>query len=173
MISRKELIAINEYYDRPANELIFLTKSEHTTLHNYKTHPHNEWSDEAKRKQSEKYAGEGNPMYGKNPFENKSEDEMQLIKQHMLESRKKYFDNGGIGSMTGKKHKPETIEKLREKSKGNTYALGKHWKLNESTKQKQSSFHKNGHWWTNGIDLKFAIDCPGEGFVRGKKRFKL
>ena len=30
---KKQLIEKNEYYNRPANELIFLTKSEHTALH--------------------------------------------------------------------------------------------------------------------------------------------
>ena len=32
--SRKELIKIGEYFNRPARELIFLTKSEHIALHN-------------------------------------------------------------------------------------------------------------------------------------------
>ena len=32
-ISRDELIALDMYYDRPAEELIFLTKSEHSSLH--------------------------------------------------------------------------------------------------------------------------------------------
>ena len=32
--SRKELIKIGEYYNRPARELIFLTHSEHSILHN-------------------------------------------------------------------------------------------------------------------------------------------
>ena len=173
LISKDTLIATNAYYNRPADELILLTKSEHTTLHNKLTQPHNKWSDEAKQKRSEKYSGEGNPMYGKNAFANKSDEEMNIIRDNMSKSRKKYFDNGGIGPMTGKKHKPETIEKLREASIGNTYTLGKHWKCSEEHKKKVSNFHKLGHWWTNGIDLKFAIDCPGEGFIRGKKRFKL
>lgn len=36
-LSMDELIALDMYYNRPANELIFLTKSEHTKLHNMKT----------------------------------------------------------------------------------------------------------------------------------------
>lgn len=32
-LSREELIALDMYYNRPANELIFLTKSEHMKLH--------------------------------------------------------------------------------------------------------------------------------------------
>ena len=35
-LSMDELIALDMYYNRPANELIFLTKSEHTRLHNKK-----------------------------------------------------------------------------------------------------------------------------------------
>ena len=33
IFSRKDLIEIGEYYNRPACELIFLTKSEHMRLH--------------------------------------------------------------------------------------------------------------------------------------------
>lgn len=32
-LSREELIALDMYYNRPANELVFLTKSEHIKLH--------------------------------------------------------------------------------------------------------------------------------------------
>lgn len=32
-LSRTELIALDMYYNRPANELVFLTKSEHAKLH--------------------------------------------------------------------------------------------------------------------------------------------
>ena len=33
-LSRMELFALDMYYNRPANELIFLTRSEHSSLHN-------------------------------------------------------------------------------------------------------------------------------------------
>ena len=46
-ISQKELMALNMYYNRPAEELIFLPRSEH----------------EAYKKG--KYTGENNPRYGK------------------------------------------------------------------------------------------------------------
>lgn len=36
-LSREELIALDMYYNRPANELVFLTKSEHAKLHKMKT----------------------------------------------------------------------------------------------------------------------------------------
>lgn len=37
-LSREELKALDMYYNRPANELVFLTNSEHTSLHRTKQH---------------------------------------------------------------------------------------------------------------------------------------
>lgn len=57
--SRKELIKIGEYYSRPASELIFLTKAEHSALHNkgnkYMLGKH--LSEETRRKMSEAKKG--------------------------------------------------------------------------------------------------------------------
>lgn len=89
-LSLEQLKEQNLYYDRPANELIFLTKSEHNSLH----HKNKQVSEEARRKnsesnkgripwnkglkmpeetrkkQSEALKGENHPMYGK-PSPNK------------------------------------------------------------------------------------------------------
>ena len=46
--SKKELLEIGEYYNRPASELIFLTKKEHISLH----HKDKQVSSETKRKMS-------------------------------------------------------------------------------------------------------------------------
>ena len=75
-ISREELIALDMYYNRPASELIFLTRSEHISLHdegennpNYGKHH----SEETRKKISEgnkgKQAGEKHPNYGKHHSE--------------------------------------------------------------------------------------------------------
>ena len=85
VMSRKELIEIGEYYNRPACELIFLTKSEHMRLHNL-VNP--SWmkgkhhSAEARKKMSELKKGENNPLFGKH---------------HSTEARKKISE-----AMTGK-----------------------------------------------------------------------
>ena len=68
--SRKELIKNNQYYNRPAIELIFLTHSEHKSLHNKRKYVSSETrkkisiankgkhlSEEAKRKLSEARRG--------------------------------------------------------------------------------------------------------------------
>ena len=48
-LTREELIALGMYYDRPAEELIFLTRADHNKLH----HIGMKFSEEAKRKMSE------------------------------------------------------------------------------------------------------------------------
>ena len=68
IFSRKDLIEIGEYYNRPACELIFLTKSEHHRLHNlgkpsWMKGKHH--SAETRKKMSEAKNGENNPMFGK------------------------------------------------------------------------------------------------------------
>ena len=52
IVSKKQLIEIGEYYNRPASELIFLTKSEHRILHK-KGKKRKPFSEETKRKMSE------------------------------------------------------------------------------------------------------------------------
>lgn len=52
-LSAKQLIEKGLYYHRPANELIFLTKSEHSMLHGY----HRKHTEKSKRKMSEDRKG--------------------------------------------------------------------------------------------------------------------
>lgn len=63
--SRKDLIEIGEYYNRPAIELIFLTKAEHSKIHcglrfKGKTswNKGKKFNDESKRKMSESHKGQ-------------------------------------------------------------------------------------------------------------------
>ena len=79
----KDLMEIGEYYNRPACELIFLTKSEHMRLH----HLGKNVSAETRQKLSEKKNGENNPMFGKH---------------HSAEARKKISE--------AKKGKPTCIK---------------------------------------------------------------
>ena len=57
---------------------------------------------------------------------------------------------------------------------GNTYIKGKH--LSEKTRHKIAEAHKGKtlgvHWWNNGISCKRSRECPGEGWTRGRLRFK-
>lgn len=85
--SVRDLQLMNLYYNRPAEELIFLTHSEHTKLHaSGKNHPlyskhHSEEtkrklskantgkhpSEESRRKMSDSHKGAKNYLYGKHP----------------------------------------------------------------------------------------------------------
>ena len=68
--SRQELINLNLYNNRPANELIFLTNSEHKALHNTTLHLN----------------GSKNPMYGKHRF---GKDNPMYGKHHSDETKQK------------------------------------------------------------------------------------
>ena len=92
IFSKSDLIEIGEYYNRPACELIFLTKSEHTRLHNLgkpsgmKGKHH---SEESRKKMSESRKGENNPLFGKH--------HSAEARKKMSESKKgSYFFNNGV-----------------------------------------------------------------------------
>ena len=72
-ITRKELMALNMYRNRPAEELIFLTTSEHRYLH---------------------MKGESNPFYGKHHSEENKKHWSEINKVRMKGMR--WFNNGKI-----------------------------------------------------------------------------
>ena len=102
-ISHKELIALGLYYNRPANELIFLTTSEHYAIRKV--------SDETRRRIGA--AGKGKPAW------NKGKKMSEETKRKMSESAK------------GKKMSEETRKKMsaakKGKNIGNTNTKGMHW----------------------------------------------
>ena len=57
---------------------------------------------------------------------------------------------------------------------GNTYIKGRHH--SEETRHKIAEANKGKtlgvHWWNNGIEMKMSRECPGEGWTRGRLRFK-
>ena len=101
-ITASELQALGMYYERPASELIFLTSSEHNTLH----HKGKLISEEHKKKVSE--ASKGNKH--------------ALGYRHSKETRKKISD-----AHKGKYRSDETKKKIAEASKGNKNVRGTRW----------------------------------------------
>ena len=95
--SAKELIDIGEYYNRPAEELIFLTTNEHHRLHQLGKHH----SEDTRKKMSEAIKG----------------------KHHSEETRKKISDalNGENHPMFGKHHTTEARKKIGEAHKGTNW----------------------------------------------------
>ena len=101
-ISMGELKALDMYWHRPAEELIFLTESEHNTLH----HKGKLISEEHKKKVSE--ASKGNKR--------------ALGYHHSEETRKKISE-----ARKGKHRSDETKKKIAEASKGNINVRGTRW----------------------------------------------
>ena len=147
-ISYKELIALNLYYHRPAEELIFLTTREHYIYRKGKpkSEEHKkkiseaqkgkQLSEEHKKKISEAKKGEKHPNYGK----------------HFSEEYKKKLSE----ALKGHPVSEETRNKIGTANKGNTYAKG-----NKST--------KGMCWFNNGKINKVCYECP-PGFTPGRLR---
>ena len=98
-ISHKELKALGMYYNRPSEELIFLTIKEHHVFNKGKP---GYWK------------GKTGPYKGKHPNE---------------ETRKKLREAAkGNKNFLGKKHSEESKKKMREAMKGkNIWTRGRHW----------------------------------------------
>ena len=86
--SKKQLLELGEYFNRPANELIFLTKAEHRSLHNTLKFKGKPLPEEHKQKMSES-------LKGKTPW-NKGKHYTEAQKHKMSEYRKglNCFNNG-------------------------------------------------------------------------------
>ena len=101
VLSRKDLIEIGEYYNRPACELIFLTHSEHISLH-MKGKP---LTEDQKKKLSEAHKGKSFSVETR-----KKLSELKIGKPKSAETRKKiseskkgsYFFNNGVKSIRAK-----------------------------------------------------------------------
>ena len=105
--SRSGLIEIGEYYNRPAEELIFLTPNEHHRLHNLGKHH----LAEARKKISESKNGKH-----RSEETRKKISESKKGKHLSAETRKKLSE-----SIKGKHRSEETRKKMSESHKGN------HW----------------------------------------------
>ena len=109
-ITKKELIALNMYYNRPAEELIFLTLKEHSTFKKGK-----QFSEEHKKKLSEARKGENNHNYGKHLSE-ETKNKISYAKkgkQFSEEHKKKLSE-----AHKGKPKTEETRNKMSEARKG-------------------------------------------------------
>ena len=147
--SRSGLIEIGEYYNRPACELIFLTKSEHMRLHNLGKH----LSEETRQKLSEANKGENNSMFGKHLSEE--------TRQKLSEARK-----GKPSCMKGKHHSEESRKKIGAARKGKSLSAETRKKMSEAQKGK-NHWTKGKHWYNNGVKCIKAKTCP-DGFVPGR-----
>ena len=159
IFSRKDLIEIGEYYNRPACELIFLTSLEHYRLHNIGK----SLSAETRKKMSEANKGKHHSAETR-----KKLSEANKGKHHSEETRKKLSE-----ANKGKHLSEETRKKMSEALNGENHPFfGKHHseetrkKMSEALKSKPTCI-KGKHWYNNGVKSIIAKTCP-EGFVPGR-----
>lgn len=95
----KDLKKMNMYYQRPASELMFVTRSEHKTIHNKGTTQ----SEETRKKLSESHTG-------------------KVGKHYSEETRKKMS-----AALKGRTFSDETRNKMSESHKGNKALTGRRW----------------------------------------------
>lgn len=148
-LSRIELIALNMYYYRPPEELIFLKRGDHAVLHAKGKVAWNRGkprSEETRRKISETKKRGASPMKGKYHSEE--------TKRKMSEAKK------------GKKHSEEFKKRLSEKMKGHKVLEETRRKLSEANKGKHKTI-KGRHWYNNSINEVLAFECP-KGFRPGR-----
>ena len=108
-ITADELKALDMYYNRPADELIFMTIYEHSRLHMKGKH----LSEETRKKIGEASKGNKYALGYKH-----SEDAKNKISEAMKGEKNPFY---------GKHHTDESKRRNSEVHKGNKYNLGKHW----------------------------------------------
>ena len=152
IFSRKDLIDIGEYYNRPACELIFLTPLEHIRLHHLGKH----LSTETLKKMSE--ARINKP---KSAETRKKMSEAQKGKHRSEETRKK------IGEAQKGKSKPKSAETRKKMSEAQK---GKH--RSAETRKMMSESQKGSYFFNNGVKSIRAKECPGPEWQRGRIKKK-
>lgn len=183
-ITKKELIALGMYYNRPAEELIFLTIKEH---HEYRKGKKS--SAETKKKLSEAHLGQIPWNKGKHTQPKSDETRRRMSESHKGKKFSEEHRNNLSIALKGKKQSEEHRRKNSEGHKGQTpwnkgnkmpddfrkkiSEVNKGRKRTKETKQKMSEALKGKMkgmcWYNNGeINIR-AKECP-DGFTPGRLR---
>ena len=138
-------------------------------------------SEETRRKMSEGRKGENNHQYGKthSKVHRKKISEAHKGKTHSEESKMKMSEvkKGENHPNYGKFHSEETKIKMsasaRKGEKHPNYGKPSAFKgktHSEESKMKMSEARKGTKWWNDGCgNFKKSIECPGDGWVPGRK----
>ena len=182
--TRDDLKKIGEYYNRPAIELIFLTSSEHHSLHNKGkkfTEDHKRKigdalrgkiiPEEQRKHQSEVLKGRKLSEEHKNSIREAMQDESVRAKISAANKGRKYTVEQRENLKRALANMPEDRKmqmrkKMSDSHKGKP-SPNKGKKLSDEQKQKLSKLAKCAYWWNNGIINKRSKDCPGPEWKRG------
>lgn len=172
--SAKLLKKCGMYFNRPACELIFLTESEHHSLHS------SHMPEDARRRISD--ANKGKTISEEHRLNlsvamKGNTNTTGMLWWHNGTINKRAKECPGEGWTAGRYYSQDTMEKLKrrlsESLKGHPPykgMTGKHH--SEKTKQKMKDIHSNTKWWNNGVIGKKVKECPGPGWVRGMLKKK-
>jgi len=140
--TRQDLIDWGIYYDRPADELIFLTREDHATLHG------------TGRKQPESVkVAVSKAQKGRK----RSAEELRKLSERMKGNTP--WNKG----KKGPKQSDESKKKRSESLKGHAVSEETREKIREAAKKQKGLFH----WFTNGTVNVRAKSCP-DGFRIGR-----
>ena len=92
---------------------------------------------------------------------------------HSAETRQKMSEalSGENHPFFGKHRSDDTLQKMSAANKGEKNPFfGKHH--SEESRKKMSAANKGKHCWNNGVSCIRSKECPGEGWTRGRLRFK-
>lgn len=184
----KQLENLGLYYNRPASELIFLTLSEHNTLHGKyapdernkrrsdtmkgKSHPQ---SKETREYLSKINTGKTIPKEVRNKISNALKGRKCTEKERIAHSLcwTEEMKQEVSKRFKGKPKSEETKRRMSESAKkyissNKNYALEKSNSIKQSEKYKSAMAKRKGEKvWNNGVVEVRALTCP-IGFVQGK-----
>ena len=159
-IPKKELIALDMYYHRPASELILMPRKNHLSLHNSGKH----LIDETKHKISE-------ARKGKKHSEETRKKLSEVHKGHSTseETRKKISEANKVSMKGNQCHKGCHHSEEARKKMSVAWDYNKH--CTEEFRKKISETFKSLRWFNNGERNIRAKERP-DGFVPGRLKMK-
>ena len=159
------------YYARPASELVFLTISEHFSLHN-KGIKRGPISEMTRQLMSESRKGENHPNFGKHwsgmsgkrhTYETKYKISEANKGRIFSDEHRKNLSNAMKGKHLSEEHKKKLSASLKNRKAWN---VGR--KMTTEYKAKLSEARKGKQYWNNGIITCLAKECPGPEWKRGR-----